>query len=212
MGWWCAVTAAGWMDRAACAGMDVEWFFTDSLAAVAKDVCARCPVRVQCLDYASDMQPRGTGDHGVWGGTTPAERAARPGPRALSRAQAQTAHTLAARDGVAAAAARYEVTRRTLYRAWAADGLPPPVEPDRARRPARSRAWADRAVAAEAFALAEAEGLRETIRRTRISRNSLLLAWDHWGMGRPDTAAAARRRKTQAARRTRMAQTARRAS
>ena len=38
----------------------------------AKAVCAACPVRVRCLEWA--MQFNET--EGVWGGTTPAERAA----------------------------------------------------------------------------------------------------------------------------------------
>lgn len=36
----------------------------------AKKICAWCPVRAQCLKYALDAEE----EHGVWGGTTPAER------------------------------------------------------------------------------------------------------------------------------------------
>jgi hypothetical protein len=35
----------------------------------AKEVCGRCPIRVQCLDYA-----KSTRVSGIWGGTTEAER------------------------------------------------------------------------------------------------------------------------------------------
>jgi WhiB family redox-sensing transcriptional regulator len=36
---------------------------------IAKSICERCPVRVQCRDYA--LSTRVTG---IWGGTTPQER------------------------------------------------------------------------------------------------------------------------------------------
>jgi hypothetical protein len=36
---------------------------------IAKDVCERCPLRVQCLDYA-----KSTRVIGIWGGTTYDER------------------------------------------------------------------------------------------------------------------------------------------
>ena len=36
----------------------------------AKAVCARCPVRAQCLEYALDNAL----DHGIYGGTTESER------------------------------------------------------------------------------------------------------------------------------------------
>ena len=35
----------------------------------AKEVCERCPIRLQCLDYA-----KSTRVSGIWGGTTEAER------------------------------------------------------------------------------------------------------------------------------------------
>jgi WhiB family redox-sensing transcriptional regulator len=36
---------------------------------VAKQVCADCPVRLRCYDYA-----KSAGMHGIWGGTTYDER------------------------------------------------------------------------------------------------------------------------------------------
>jgi WhiB family redox-sensing transcriptional regulator len=66
-----------WRDRAACRDADPELFFPVSAVgpgarqiAEAKAVCARCPVREQCLDYA---MANGL-DHGVFGGTTDTER------------------------------------------------------------------------------------------------------------------------------------------
>jgi WhiB family redox-sensing transcriptional regulator len=68
-----------WLRRAACVGEDPELFFpvgTEGPAlrdiAAAKRVCARCPVIVECLDYAL-----GSGQlSGVWGGTHEDERVA----------------------------------------------------------------------------------------------------------------------------------------
>ncbi|MDX3354720.1 WhiB family transcriptional regulator [Streptomyces sp. ME01-24h] len=75
-----------WMNRARCrtvGGPDLMNHDTPGTRAVAlneqaKRVCAACPVRQQCLDYALAMEGayavsfRG----GIWGGTTPSERAA----------------------------------------------------------------------------------------------------------------------------------------
>lgn len=35
----------------------------------AKAICSQCPIKIMCLDYAVSA-----GMHGVWGGTTDAER------------------------------------------------------------------------------------------------------------------------------------------
>lgn len=73
-----AVTAEPWMRDATCAGSgepDV-WFPDDPgqtghrVTLGAKTVCASCPVRVQCLEYAMRTDVR----YGIWGGTTPRER------------------------------------------------------------------------------------------------------------------------------------------
>jgi WhiB family transcriptional regulator, redox-sensing transcriptional regulator len=61
-----------WKTDAACRGMDPDVFFpTDEVGqAAALDVCAECPVRELCLEFA--IRSRQT--DGVWGGTTPRER------------------------------------------------------------------------------------------------------------------------------------------
>jgi WhiB family redox-sensing transcriptional regulator len=67
-----------WHDRAACRDEDPERFFptgTTGPAAtqisLAKRICARCPVREACLEWAL------AGERwGVWGGLTEAERSA----------------------------------------------------------------------------------------------------------------------------------------
>lgn len=68
------VSPTPWMAEANCAGLDPELMFpgrgdTETLQA-AKVVCAECPVKQQCLDYAIE-----NGEHfGVWGGTSERER------------------------------------------------------------------------------------------------------------------------------------------
>ncbi|RZQ60536.1 WhiB family transcriptional regulator [Amycolatopsis suaedae] len=71
------MTYENWRNRAACRDIDPELFFplTDMgpgarQVAQAKSICAGCPVRAQCLDYALDNGL----DHGVFGGTTQRER------------------------------------------------------------------------------------------------------------------------------------------
>ncbi|GAA1277682.1 hypothetical protein GCM10009609_46080 [Pseudonocardia aurantiaca] len=66
-----------WRLRAACQDEDPELFFPvtemgpgATQAEQAKAVCARCPVRAKCLEYALDNGL----DHGIFGGTTELER------------------------------------------------------------------------------------------------------------------------------------------
>ncbi len=77
-----------WRALGACRHEDPELFFpiiasgpglvqTDR----AKSVCARCPVRAECLQFAVQTVQ----DHGVWGGTSEEERRALRRP---SRARA----------------------------------------------------------------------------------------------------------------------------
>ncbi len=57
-----------WHARAACRGKGPDIFFPDrgESAAVAKALCASCPVRRQCLDVAlADASVRG-----IWGGVS----------------------------------------------------------------------------------------------------------------------------------------------
>jgi WhiB family redox-sensing transcriptional regulator len=61
-----------WMDAALCAGVDGDLFFPtrgeDSWQA--KQICRRCPVRFECLEYALAHGER----YGIWGGLTERER------------------------------------------------------------------------------------------------------------------------------------------
>ncbi|HEX5266173.1 MAG TPA: WhiB family transcriptional regulator [Acidimicrobiales bacterium] len=75
--------AVGWRDhrwrrRAACAGLGAEHFVFDDASgspalmeavARAKAICADCPVRSACLEFAI-----ATRQEGIWGATTTVER------------------------------------------------------------------------------------------------------------------------------------------
>ncbi|MBB4682684.1 WhiB family transcriptional regulator [Amycolatopsis jiangsuensis] len=71
------LTTTSWLARAACQDEDPELFFPISdvgpgarQVAQAKAVCARCPVRQECLSYALDNGLA----NGIFGGTTELER------------------------------------------------------------------------------------------------------------------------------------------
>ena len=63
---------AAWQRHAACAEDDPELFFAWDDASVerAKQVCAACPVRSECLETALAVNEM----HGVWGGMAEGER------------------------------------------------------------------------------------------------------------------------------------------
>lgn len=67
-----------WQNRAACSGEDPDLFFpmrashkedAERLAA-AKSICAICPVREECLEYALAMNMQ----FGIWGGVSEKQR------------------------------------------------------------------------------------------------------------------------------------------
>jgi WhiB family redox-sensing transcriptional regulator len=62
----------------ACFGMDIDLFYPGSYASTkvdeAKAVCEGCAVRAECLAFV--LTSGADSDEGIWGGTTPAERAA----------------------------------------------------------------------------------------------------------------------------------------
>jgi WhiB family redox-sensing transcriptional regulator len=68
---------SSWQTRAACLDTDPELFFplgSSGDAAVqiklAKAICATCPVRVTCREFAIETRQ----DYGVWGGKSEEER------------------------------------------------------------------------------------------------------------------------------------------
>ncbi len=66
--------AARWRERAACRGARIEVFFPGrgETAGTARQVCARCPVCQQCLEFAVSNRIV----YGIWGGLTGPERRA----------------------------------------------------------------------------------------------------------------------------------------
>jgi len=61
-----------WMADASCRGTDAAAFFPSDGSGVeaVQRVCAHCPVRLDCLEYALTNRL----DYGVWGGTSERER------------------------------------------------------------------------------------------------------------------------------------------
>jgi WhiB family transcriptional regulator, redox-sensing transcriptional regulator len=99
---------AGWRDRAACRGTDLDLFFPGrgESAEPARRVCAACPVRQQCLDYAISHGIV----YGIWGGLVERDR------RALRSRHADAART--ERDEAIAAAAAAGYTQAAIGRAF----------------------------------------------------------------------------------------------
>jgi len=64
--------SASWQKVAACRGLSTEIFYPapEEDADQAKAVCAICPVRETCLEYALAYRER----EGIWGGCTERER------------------------------------------------------------------------------------------------------------------------------------------
>ena len=70
-------SAVNWRSLAACLSADPDLFFPISSTgpaerqiARAKVICAGCPVRRECLEFAVTHDQT----HGIWGGTTPQDR------------------------------------------------------------------------------------------------------------------------------------------
>ncbi len=69
-----------WQYKAACGGENAPLFFgperegrpdRENREVKAAAICASCPVRTQCLEYALRLSVK----HGIWGGLSPEERA-----------------------------------------------------------------------------------------------------------------------------------------
>lgn len=63
-----------WQDSALCAQTDPDMWFPEKGGSTraAKAICASCPVRAECLDYA--LEHEDIGAHGIWGGLSEVER------------------------------------------------------------------------------------------------------------------------------------------
>ena len=98
----------GWRDRAACRGADLSVFFPGrgQSAGAARRICAGCPVRQPCLEFALSHGIV----HGIWGGLAERDR------RALRTRHVSTVRR--ERDEAIAAAAAAGYSRAAIGRAF----------------------------------------------------------------------------------------------
>lgn len=97
----------GWMADAACGDGPQSVFFIEGKGHgsrpyhAARAICAECPVRQRCLDYAMAVEGDASGHDrfGVWGGLSPAERAELAGRRPRLCAICEREFTPAVRSG-----------------------------------------------------------------------------------------------------------------
>lgn len=61
-----------WMSNAACTEIDPDMWFPEPGGSIQQQqaICADCPVRNLCLEYAL----RNDIEHGIWGGLSPKHR------------------------------------------------------------------------------------------------------------------------------------------
>ena len=99
---------ADWQYRAACRGADLSVFFPGrgESAEPARQICASCPVRQLCLEFAL----RHAITHGIWGGLAERDR------RALRTHQAGAARQ--ERDAAIAVASAAGYTDAAIGRAF----------------------------------------------------------------------------------------------
>jgi WhiB family redox-sensing transcriptional regulator len=183
-----------WLDQAACRDRDPEQFFPEpgeqTKTAEAKAICASCQVRDHCLDLAVKAADGLDQDHGVFGGTLPAERSRLrgnrfPEPSVLRerRELAEQAHQLVGQVGLRQAARQLGVHRDALKAAFQQWSLP---APERRVGWQPSRFLADRAEAERAFALAEQLGsVNAAAQELGTTWPSLRKAFTRHGLGMP---------------------------
>lgn len=68
-----------WREYAACREVGPEWFFPErgdstEMLAVARKICARCEVRMECLEYAMRVEDVRSTRHGMYGGMSAKQR------------------------------------------------------------------------------------------------------------------------------------------
>ena len=82
--WLHALAVPDWTEEALCAEIGGDIFFPKKGGSTreAKAICAQCPVRQECLDYALDYESHNhpgadtRHPHGIWGGLSERERRA----------------------------------------------------------------------------------------------------------------------------------------
>jgi WhiB family redox-sensing transcriptional regulator len=206
-----------WLDRAACRDTDPERFFPEpgeqTKAAEAKAICAGCQVRDQCRDLAVNAAGGIDHDHGVFGGTLPAERSRLRGNRfpepsvyRQRRELAEAAHQLANEIGLRQAAKQLGIHREVLKATFTQWELPMP-EQRVGWQP--SRFLNDRAEAERAYALAEQLGsVNAAATELGTTWPSLRKAFARHGLGMPARNPEAVRQRAIAATRQRTGQPA----
>ena len=104
-----------WRDAAACRGVDPEVFFPErgESVAKAKKVCAGCPVRDECLEYAEETLQK----FGVWGGLSERQRRRRRRGRVVLCGRCEAPVAFAPGRKWCEACAR-DVRRERQRRAW----------------------------------------------------------------------------------------------
>jgi WhiB family transcriptional regulator, redox-sensing transcriptional regulator len=184
----------GWLDQAACRDLDPERFFPEPgervKAAEAKAICAGCQVRDHCRDLAVNAAGGLDHDHGVFGGTLPAERSRLRGNRfpepsayRQRRDLAEAAHQLAGEVGMRQAAKQLRVHRDALTAAFTQWELP---MPERRVGWQPSRFLTDRGEAQRAFQLAEQLGsVNAAANQLGTTWPSLRKAFTRHGLGMP---------------------------
>jgi WhiB family transcriptional regulator, redox-sensing transcriptional regulator len=190
------MSSRDWWQQAACRDADPELFAYDpttdppATAEAAKAICVGCPVTGDCLGFAFQTMRARQDLTGIYGGLTPAERAARRPPelphwrwRRHDPEFAARSFAKAAELGTNAAARFYQVDPKTLRAAWDQHGLGRPQPRPPATPPAAG--GLDRDKAQQAFALARQSSIAEAARRFGVSRRGLRLAWDRYQLGHP---------------------------
>ena len=102
------------LSSGACAGLDTEIFFSDSVSrtARAKKICSQCPVRDLCLDWAVQ-----NAEFGVFGGLTAKERGEVYGNVVMQdSAEVESQLHYILNNSLNSIAMTYEVDQRTALR------------------------------------------------------------------------------------------------
>jgi WhiB family transcriptional regulator, redox-sensing transcriptional regulator len=184
----------GWLDQAACRDLEPERFFPEpgeqTKAAEAKAICSGCQVRDHCRDLAVNAAGGIGTDHGIFGGTLPAERSRLrgntfPEPSAYRQRRdlAEQAHQLAGQVGLRQAAKQLGIHRDALKAAFAQWELP---MPERRVGWQPSRFLVDRGEAERAFHLAEQLGsVNAAAAELGTTWPSLRKAFQRHGLGMP---------------------------
>jgi WhiB family transcriptional regulator, redox-sensing transcriptional regulator len=183
-----------WFNQAACRDSDPERFFPEpgeqTKSAEAKAICGSCQVRDHCLELALKAAGGLDQDHGVFGGTLPAERSPLRGNRFPApsvyrehRELAEAAHALAGEVGLRQAARQLGIHRDALKAAFTQWELP---MPQRRVGWQPSRFLTDRAEAERAFQLAEQLGsVNAAAHELGTTWPSLRKAFGRHGLGMP---------------------------